>query len=203
MQRDDYSVTSVDHKFLLPGHTFLPNDQDFGLIEKNKRYHSDVFVPHDWVRVVATARKDKPFIVTELEQSDFVSTDELVKQCINRKMNASQQKVEWLKIQWMHFDRDHPNVMFFKYSVSPDAYFTSVDFTKKIRGRPKSINNIELSPLYPDGRPIPRLKLKDLKDLLKYIPAVNHQFYRELKCDNSADEDGGGGTGVWTESDTE
>jgi len=67
----------------------------------------------------------------------------------------------------------------------------------------RSEDNIELSPLYPAGRPIQRLKLKDLKDLLKYIPAVNHQFYRELKCDNSADEDGGGGTAVWTESETE
>jgi len=86
-----------------------------------------VFVPHDWVRVVATTRKDKSFIATELEQSHFVSTDELVKHCVNRKMNVSHQKVEWLKIQWIHFDRDHPNVMFFKYSVSPDAYFTSVE----------------------------------------------------------------------------
>jgi len=45
VQNKKFTVTSVDHKFLVSGHTFLPNDQDFGLIEKNKRYNKDVFIP--------------------------------------------------------------------------------------------------------------------------------------------------------------
>lgn len=91
--------------------------------------------------------------------------------------------------------------------MSPDACFTAVDFTKRIRGRPKSIASVKISSLYPDGRPIQRLKLKDLKELMKYIPAVNHHFYKQLKCNSSrnGDDDDGGGSGsdVWTESDTD
>lgn len=36
VQSDKFAVTEIDHKFLVTGHTFLPNDQDFGLVEKNK-----------------------------------------------------------------------------------------------------------------------------------------------------------------------
>ena len=42
---------------------------------------------------------------------------------------------------------------------------------------------------------------------MKYIPAVNHHFYKQLKCNSSrnGDDDDGGGSGsdVWTESDTD
>ena len=199
VQSAKYNVSCIDHKFLQTGHTFLPNDQDFGLIEKNKRFYRDVFVPHDWVRVVKTARKEKPFVVTELESTHFVNIEELLKTCVNRKVNADRNKVEWLKIKWMHFDAEHRNVMFFKYSTNPDVCFTAVDFSKRVKGRPKSIENIELPALYPNGRAIPRAKLVDLKALLKFIPSVNHKFYRCLKCDNAAHDDGGG-EDVWTES---
>lgn len=29
-----FSVDEIDHKFLVSGHSFLPCDQDFGLVEK-------------------------------------------------------------------------------------------------------------------------------------------------------------------------
>ena len=60
-QRDDCSVMCNDHKFLLSRHTFLTNDQDFGLIQQKKQYHSDAFVrlPHDWVCVVAIGQHTK------------------------------------------------------------------------------------------------------------------------------------------------
>lgn len=203
VQNQKYSVKCIHHKFLLSGHTYLPNDQDFGLIEKNKRFHSDIFVPHDWVRVVASARKNKPFVVTELDQSHFVSTGNLLQMCVNRKMNADKCKVEWLKIQWIFFTVDHPNVMFFKYTLSDDAEFYSVDFSKKVRGRPRSVNSVSLAPLYPDGKSIQRLKLLDLKELLKYIPAVHHSFYKGLKSEQNNNDDGAGGSDIWTESDTD
>lgn len=32
-----FTVEEVDHKFLVSGHSYLPCDQDFGLIEKQKK----------------------------------------------------------------------------------------------------------------------------------------------------------------------
>ena len=33
MQSVEINAYIIDHKFLLSGHTFLPNDSDFGVIE--------------------------------------------------------------------------------------------------------------------------------------------------------------------------
>ena len=72
VQSPDTTVTVVDHKFVVPGHTYLPNDQDFGLIERNKRALNDIYTPDDWLRVIETARKKKPqFVVTKLDKSNF------------------------------------------------------------------------------------------------------------------------------------
>lgn len=53
----------IDHKFLVSGHSFLPCDQDFGLIEKQKKHHQNIFVPNDWHSVIKNARKKIPFIL--------------------------------------------------------------------------------------------------------------------------------------------
>ncbi|KAF0709773.1 putative sola1-9 ap [Aphis craccivora] len=37
---DKYCVNEIDHKFLVSGHSFLPCDQDFGLIKKTKKTSS-------------------------------------------------------------------------------------------------------------------------------------------------------------------
>lgn len=34
---DKYCVNEIDYKFLVSGHSYLPCDQDFGLIEKQKK----------------------------------------------------------------------------------------------------------------------------------------------------------------------
>jgi len=199
VQNENFPVKCIDHKFLLPGHTFLPNDQDFGIIEKNKRYHSDVYVPQDWITVIKTAKKQKPhFVVTGLDTKNFVNLSPLEESAVKRKVTPDKMKVEWLKIQWIHLDIEHPNMMFFKYSVNEDACFSVVDFSKRARGRPRRSGD-NLPVLYPDGRPIQRKKLLDLKSLLSFVPPVHHKFYRGLKED--VNDDDNEGAQIWSESD--
>ena len=103
------------HKFLLFGQTYLPNDQDFGIIEKSKRFHGDIFVPHDLVAAVAEAKKTKPhFVVTELTYDDFVSTKALLDNAVNRKVTVDEESVKCLHIQWIHFDGKQPNIIVFQ-----------------------------------------------------------------------------------------
>jgi len=54
-----FTVEEIDHKFLLSGHSYLPRDQDFGLIEKERKFHPDVYLPNDWDTVILSARKKK------------------------------------------------------------------------------------------------------------------------------------------------
>ncbi|KAJ8876621.1 hypothetical protein PR048_021066 [Dryococelus australis] len=55
-----------------------------------------------------------------------------------------------------------------------------VDLTKSSVGRPSVLANVEQCPLYPNIRPITKAKWADMMSLLKYVPPVNHTYYRKL-----------------------
>lgn len=56
---------TLDHKFLVRGHTYLENDRDFAQIEKRKK-RSVVYLPEDWSSVIREANLRKPFEVRSL-----------------------------------------------------------------------------------------------------------------------------------------
>lgn len=61
MSSPEDTVKEIDHKFLVSGHSYLPCDQDFGVIEKQKKCFPNIFIPKDWNNVIMAARKKKPF----------------------------------------------------------------------------------------------------------------------------------------------
>ena len=56
----DYNYTLIDHKFMISGHSYLPNDRDFGSIEKANRKTQHIFVPDDWCSLIENARHKNP-----------------------------------------------------------------------------------------------------------------------------------------------
>lgn len=58
--------SEIIHRFPEPGHSFLPCDRSFGLIEKEKRKRERIYLPEEWVQLVKnTCRK---FIVVPVSQ---------------------------------------------------------------------------------------------------------------------------------------
>lgn len=90
----NFVVNKIDHKFLVSGHSYLPCGEDFGLIEKRKKFHANIYVPDDWLPVIIEARRRMPFIVVEMKTEDFFSSKQLEKQITNRKINSEKRKVE-------------------------------------------------------------------------------------------------------------
>ena len=58
---------SVNHKFLVQGHTYLPNDRDFTQVEKQKAV-AQVHLPQDWT---FKKQKKQPFTVSLLTHGAF------------------------------------------------------------------------------------------------------------------------------------
>ena len=54
---DEFAITVVDQKFMIVGHSYLPNDRDFGSIETERRKHNTVFVPEEWSDLILNARR--------------------------------------------------------------------------------------------------------------------------------------------------
>ena len=44
----EYSFKTIDHKFMVSGHSYLPNDRDFGSIEIAWKKTAHIYVPEDW-----------------------------------------------------------------------------------------------------------------------------------------------------------
>ena len=174
-------LETVNHKFLESGHSYLPCDSDFGDIEKYAKSHQLVYEPEEWYKIVRDARIKHPFNVVKMKIEDFVSTSELETAIVNRKKTEDNEKVEWLKMKHIQFRKSSPLVLYYKYSHS-DENFKSVSLAPKRKSKSGEISS-DPSLLNPKGRTITKEKMKDLKDLLPYIPPVHHKFYKSLKGD--------------------
>ncbi|KAI4482021.1 hypothetical protein M0804_009040 [Polistes exclamans] len=149
VQTLDNNVEIIDHKFLISGHSFLPNDRDSGVIIKK-------------------CRKGNNFIVNEIRQEDFVPTKLLEDAIFKRVKNSDGELVNWLRICWMRFVRNEPYKIFHKTSMNENENFKVLNLLPR-RGRPRKFENILLTPLYKNIRQITTAKFKDIIDLLRYI----------------------------------
>ncbi|CAG9761530.1 unnamed protein product [Ceutorhynchus assimilis] len=152
-------IEVIDHKFLLSGHSYLPCDEDFGLVKKQQKFHPDIFVPNDWKKVVRDAKKSKKFEIVDMTSTEFYSTVVLEKNITNRKILVDGVKVEWFKLQWLRYCKTEPFKIFYKYSNNEIVAFQKVDISKR---NTKQILQLEL--LYPNGNAAKK------KDLLALLP---------------------------------
>ena len=115
---DDYSYTTVDQKFMTVGHSYLPNDRDFGSIETARLKANHIYVPQDWCNLVLNCRRNNPFRVSAMTQEDFVSLEPVAKCIVNRKLNTFKQKVEWLNMKWIRITKGKPLQFQYRYTLN-------------------------------------------------------------------------------------
>ena len=177
----DFPFTQIDHKFMVPGHSYLPNDRDFGSVETARRRREHIYVPDHWYELIRSARQNNPFRVCVMQSSDFVSLKELKKCIVNRKVATSGQKVEWLSMKWIQVVKSEPFQFRFRYSHNSLECWKTVDLKRKTKGRPPVISHIPLPPLHGSARAIKKTKLEDLMSLLQFVPPIYHDFYKSLQ----------------------
>lgn len=122
-----------------------------------------------------------------MTSSDFFSTRELEKALTNRKKTEADEKVEWLRIQWLRYDKEKPGILQYKYSNNENVLFNEVNVKK--RGKKTFQEMAKLLPLFEGPKAIQEKKYQDLLSLLDYIPPVNHEFYRQLAHNVRVEED--------------
>ena len=190
----DLSITQIDQKFLVSGHSFLPNDRDFGSIASEKRRRSQIFSPSEWYQLVRECRRTNPFIVTEMKREDFVNVKDLKSYIVNRKINKRKGKVDWLSIRWIRVTKDKPFAFQYRYSLNELEAWNEIDLSRKRRGRPVDIGRVRIPELYDGPLKLKKEKMSDLMSLLAYIPPHYHDFYKQLQASSSpsvGDEDSG------------
>ena len=179
----NYQLDSFTVHFMQSGHSFLPNDADFGVIEKYKRVCGDVYIPQHWIDVVKSARKRNPFEVVEMTKDDFADVTSMSKELTNRKKAEDGSQVKWLDIQTIRFCSEAPSTMQVQYVCDQEGPWYSVNLAKDLHSK---CTHVRLQMCDGSGRKISREKYNDLQSLKPYIPPTYHGFYDSLEAVNVA-----------------
>ena len=179
VQSGDNNLDVIDHKFLLSGHSFLPNDHDFGVVEMAIQKTNFLYILQNYYKLIQKCRKHNTFLVHEMKSEDFYSTKPLEEAILKRTKNTDGETVNWLNICWIRFLRNAPYKLFYKTSMEKDSQFKTLNLSPK-RGRPSNFGKIVLSSLYEKTRPVTKEKYKDMMDLLPYVPLIHHEYFKNL-----------------------
>lgn len=172
------TLETITLRFLQPGHTFLPNDSEFGDVECALKTHNRLYTEDDYIHVMRNCRRKNQFIVTRLGKTDFISVSPLQKLITNRKVDIEKNKISWLNTCEIGLQKDNPFKLYMKCRVTDEPHIVDIS---KGRKNKTTLFDAELPLLWPNGRELSAAKIKDLKEMLKLIPNDSKSFYDFLK----------------------
>lgn len=149
--QDSPTLKSINHKFLIPGHSHMESDCDHSLIEKmKKKFSAPIEHPHDWIQLVRVASKKKPFVVHEMKIEDSFSFSGLLRKgpLQVRKFDQERQKVNWRDIKWFHYEQQDVGKFYFKTTLEESESFRTLDFRRRTQ------SSIHLKPVLAYNGPL-------------------------------------------------
>ena len=158
-----YGIEEWEHTYMESGHCYLPNYCDFSSIEKRAKKTTHIYSFDEWIELVKTTRKYKPFSIIKMKDR-FISLENLYR---NEKIDISFMNLKWFKV--------NGSTKVVNYALKEDNERKSCDLS----GCVGDLNAIDLLPLS-TSPPISSAKYSDLMSLLPYIPSVHHQHYINL-----------------------
>lgn len=182
----DLEIEEIHQKFLETGHTYLPCDKDFGIIEKT--LPERIFLPEEYIAHFKTCKVKEPrFKVKEMKQ--FHDVHALSTANVNRKKRVDGVVLKFKEVRWFVYKKAEPGIVYVQYdSWTPDQPMKKWDVRKAdgTCGSNLSVKDVT-------GRKIKEAKKKDLMKLIKkgLIRDDAKSFYESLQskpADNSDDE---------------
>lgn len=193
------SLQKIIMRFLVSGHSYLPNDSDFSDVECALKHQQRLYIPDDYIRVMEQCRKKNKFQVTRMSNSSsqFFTTSEIEKQLIsNRKTDVNGEKISWLKSRELCLEKSKPFSIFLKEHFEDESY-VEINIKKRQVGRPnnKAFKDL-LLPMWLDGKEISAPKLKDIKSIMHLIPQDCKNFYKNVQGRDGIEDDIDGFSGT-------
>ena len=176
-----FSLRSVEHKYLIAGHTQNENDSVHATIENISR-KKEVYSTQQWAAVIRMARSNKGYHVKEMCVKDFFDFKLVAENLKNFELDENKEKVYLSDIKLMKITADEPNKVTFKTEYH-QGIFRKMNLLGRLnlKSCEKSINakNIELVNIRNTLIPISQQKYDDLVTLCAsgIVPRVHHMFY--------------------------
>ena len=171
------NIQSWTHTFLESGHSYLPNDTDFGKIESVKKKNVGIYTLSDWTSIIQMCK----FNVIHMKDK-FLDVSKLQQFFTFRTVDTQGDKFSWLKLKWLKVSQENEGLMQFKYSSDPQEELRTIDFRK--RNKLSEMKIFVLEPLYKEPIKLSFEKFKDLQDLTAYVPSHLKNFFTSLPHEN-------------------
>lgn len=170
------SLETISLRYRLSGHSFLPNDSDFGDFECALKRHERVCTDKAYMKIMEDCRKENKFEVIRMSTEDFFSITKMEEVVTNRKVDVNKTKINWLDTHEILLDKFHPHIL--KMSKRINGPYQAVDISKA--RTETDFKSIVLDQLWPKGRPLSEAKVKDLKEMLCLVDEEDKHFYAFL-----------------------
>lgn len=125
-----YHLDNIDviiQKYFISGHSYNSCDRCFAIIEKQRTFTTEVYIPRHWFNIVQTSKKKEPkFVVEQMAQNDFFSSNTITSLIVNRKITTTNEKINWLNIDAIQNKKDEPFKLFLKQMNSPTQHVVNI-----------------------------------------------------------------------------
>lgn len=164
---------TIEHKFMVSGHSHMQVDSVHGAIEiAKKRCSMNIETPRDWAVFISAISRKVPFKVIELEQSSFLALKGLDSYYKRSKTDTEGEIVRFKEIAAFKYTTGDLGTVYFKYDLRDEEYR---QFTMN---RDLNIPIVLPSAISDEPIPIPQEKLEDLRKLMEFVS--NKAFYETL-----------------------
>ena len=163
----------------------MPNDRDFGAVERKKAKKRPIFSYDQYVdTVVKKARiNPSPFAVKKMASSDFKNFDcsstNFTKPSL--QVDSNGEHFNWLDIREFVFEKGTFGFRF-RCDIRENEPLRFCDFGKTSNRSKRAETPEFYAPqyLHPNGVPLKEQKYQDIMSLLFDVPSHFHSFYKNL-----------------------
>ena len=187
----------IEHYFPIRGHSYLPNDRNFGTIKRKLKLHDRIYVPDQYKELIKAS--SSKFEVEMVQSEDILDFDNwwpsfYKKKCLSIDSYGTnipkEQKITFCVSQYMSFSYERSA----EGTVVTQEYINGMT-SHKFRLVKPNTSTIELphAKAYPAGKtPIKKKKLEDLQKLHPFIGDAHKNFWEAIDqwpADDNGDEE--------------
>ena len=170
----------IQHHFPVRGHSFLPNDRDFGRTETKKKRHERIYTPEQWYEGIKSARKRNPFTVTPVSQDMVVDYGKLAP-FFKKSIRSGKQALSMQKGRVFEYADTHASEVWVMYGGENEQW------SKFAIGKKGAIPILPTEPKNTSLLPLKPSKVSDVMKLVdKYVPREYKPFYNAMHGSDEA-----------------
>lgn len=179
------SLQKIEHRFPEPGHSFLPCDRCFGVIEKFLRKKDYVFSPTQYCQYIQEASKN--FVPIMVHQNIILNFSGHFENHFKKViMSADKKRFKISQYRIFEYNKDHPHTI----AVSVSTGIPVFESYQILRDLEDDISVEPNIPVYNSSLPVKKLKYKDVMQLAtNYVPPNEMEYYQNLKSEEVGDDD--------------